>query len=406
MGHRLGPSVHRLNLDDDGDRGLPLAILFNGLTPYNVHFAGRLATELPDVRLHTIFSKGETSWKVDLPAKLNAFVCPPVSGVVDSRWVWLRWSDLLRAGRMYRHLRAHGVRALIIGGYSSLLHLRLIRLCRAHGIYVFLRGDSNIQGDRPRGFIHRWVKQRIVRWAIRQCRGVMPMGAFGRRYFERYGADPAWSFLVPFEPDYEYFAHAPAADVQGFRDEHGLVNERRRLIYCGRLVSVKRVDLLIDAFTAVAGRRAGWDLLIAGEGLLRPELESRVPDSIKDRVKWLGFCDVQRLRLAYHASHVMVLPSDYEPWAVVVNEAIAAGLVVVASDVVGAAHELVKEGGNGAIFSAGSVDALTQSLLDVTDPARYEGYRSQVASVLRAWRTDADPVEGVRRALQEVGLMH
>ena len=74
-----------------------------------------------------------------------------------------------------------------------------------------------------------------------------------------------------------------------------------------------------------------WDLLLVGDGVLRDELASRVPDRLR-WVVWTGFVDGGDTATAYHAADICVLPSDMEPWALVVQEAMAAGLAVVSSD--------------------------------------------------------------------------
>src|SRR5262249_7303244 len=155
--------------------------------------------------------------------------------------------------------------------------------------------------------------------------GIMPMGRLGQQYYEKYGARREKCYWVPYEPDYEHFARAGSEELEAFERRHGLDAGRRRLLYCGRLVEVKRVDLLLDAFAAVAGVRPEWDLVIAGDGPLRAGLEARVAAPVRGRVQWLGFLEVDAMRLAYHAADVLVLPSSFEPWAVVVNEAMAAG---------------------------------------------------------------------------------
>jgi glycosyltransferase involved in cell wall biosynthesis len=65
---------------------------------------------------------------------------------------------------------------------------------------------------------------------------------------------------------------------------------------------------------------------------------------------------------------VLALPSDYEPWALVINEAAAAGLPSVSSDVVGATAELVRNGVNGRLFPVGSRRGAERCLRDVTRP--------------------------------------
>src|SRR6185295_10879861 len=125
--------------------------------------------------------------------------------------------------------------------------------------------------------------------------------------------------------------------------------------------------------------RPDWDLLIAGQGLLNDELRRRVPEALRSRVKWTGFLEGTENVLAFHAAEILVLPSDHEPWALVIQEAMAAGLVVVASNIVGAAHEIVEDQVSGRIFAAGNLNQLVQAIRDVTDPAAFDRYdqRSQ-----------------------------
>ncbi|RME60556.1 glycosyltransferase, partial [Candidatus Parcubacteria bacterium] len=108
----------------------------------------------------------------------------------------------------------------------------------------------------------------------------------------------------------------------------------------------------------------------------------------------------------YKACDVLVIPSDHEPWGLVVNEAVAAGLAVVASDVVGAARDLVQEGLNGTFFRPGDEDALVRALVRVTSDATIDRLKSGSAVALGRWRKNADPVNGLRVAMRNIGVLH
>jgi len=382
-----------------------LGIVLNGFTPYNLHHCQRIAREIPEFELHCVFTFLDEQWNVDVPPEIHLAHFGNRNSRTRRNWDGWRLEDVRTGRQVFEHFRRHRVKAVVHAGYSSLLHLRVISLLHRAGVPIFFRSDSNIFGDRDRGRLRAWLKRRLVRWVLRRCDGVMPMGEYGIQYFEKYGADRNHCFLVPHEPEYGLFEAVDATELLAFRRRHGLRDDRRYLLSCCRLVPVKRVDLLIDAFKSIADRRPDWDLLLVGEGPLRKELEARVPAHLSTRVHWLGFCQVDQVRLAFHASDVFVLPSDYEPWAVVINEAAAARLVTVASSVVGAAHELVRDRVNGRIFQAGRLGELTGALLEVTDPESYAQYRQQVGPVLDAWRKTGDPVEGVRSALRSVGLL-
>ncbi|MFG0275913.1 MAG: glycosyltransferase, partial [Phycisphaerales bacterium] len=81
------------------------------------------------------------------------------------------------------------------------------------------------------------------------------------------------------------------------------------------------------------------------------------------------------------------------------------GLAIIATDVVGAAVELVRDGENGRLIPPGSEDALRDALLEVTDPDRIDAMKAASEKSLETWRREADPVEGLRAALRQAGAL-
>ena len=378
-----------------------LVVVSNGITPYGTHFLRRIAEELPGFTLRTIysyeFSMGR--WQIPLPPAINAVVLGKGEegpGRFGLAAVWRGWA---RYRHLVREIRAAGPAALMILGYGSVAHFLTIEWCHRNRIPCLMLADSNIFGDSSGG-MKAWIKKRVVSRAVSRCSAVLPYGTLGSRYFQKYGARPERIFFVPAEPDYALIEDVPPAVVASLAAEFRLEPGRRRLIYSGRLVAIKRVDLLLDAFAQVAGQRPGWDLLIAGDGPLKAELAARVPDGLQERILWTGFvASPQRMYALYRLADALVLPSDYEPWALAVNEAASAGLALVCSDVVGAAAELLRDRENGRSFRAGDGASLVAALLDVTDEANLRRYRCASPEILKSWRTSADPVEGFRRAL-------
>ncbi|MGH7214803.1 MAG: glycosyltransferase family 4 protein [Tepidisphaeraceae bacterium] len=387
-----------------------VAIISNSQTPYRLALHRRIAREMSDqIRLFSVYTH-ETSnapWAFDAPPEIGPVMFgagEPSSAQSDPRRAPTEWR---KGGRVIRWMRENDIRAVVIGGYNDAGRLRIIRWCRRAGVPCFLFGDSNIRDQRgthsrAKAMLKRAIVGRVVKW----CAGVMPCGRLGMEYFAHYGAQAPRMFLFPYEPDYAMSQGLSPARVDEVARRFGLRDGRRRIVFSGRLAPVKRVDLLIDAFVTIAPQRQGWDLLIVGDGPLRAALERRVPAELRGRVMWTGFIDDQQTVTAlYRASDVLVLPSDREPWAVVINEAAGAGLAIVASDVVGAAAELVQDGVNGRVFPAGDGRALTDALLDVTDPARIDAMKAASAPVLDDWRRRGDPVQGLRRALRFAGVI-
>jgi glycosyltransferase involved in cell wall biosynthesis len=146
--------------------------------------------------------------------------------------------------------------------------------------------------------------------------------------------------------------------------------------------------------------------VIVGGGPLEASLHQRVPARLRDRIIWTGFLgDAREIAAIYRTCDVQVHPADWEPWGLVLNEATAAGLAIVASDVTGAAGDLVQDGINGWVFPHGDLPRLTDCLRMATDPARIDSLREGSRRVLAEYRARADPVDQLRGALRRFGVI-
>lgn len=383
-----------------------LAIVANVQTPYRLHLHRRFAVEICELRLWSIFHC-PVGYSPDTALDERIGPVPLGQDAIALRKFAIQFlRDWVVGGRVIRWLGAHpGVRAVVVLGYMGGTRLRVLRWCLRRRIPVLVWGDSNIRGDRSTG-MKALVKRLALPRLLRRCSACLCCGRLGREFFVRYGGDPSRVFLSPCEPDYRLIQELPPEAIKEGRRTFGLKEGRRRIVYSGRLSVVKRVDLLIDAFARVASERPQWDLVVVGGGPLEADLERQVPQAVANRIIWTGFLNDQAaISAIYRASDVLVLPSDFEPWAVVINEAVAAGMAVVASDVVGAAAELVRDRQNGRIFPRGDVNALADCLLDVTDEKNTDRYKAASAPILAEWRRVGDPVLGLRQALVACGAL-
>jgi glycosyltransferase involved in cell wall biosynthesis len=132
-------------------------------------------------------------------------------------------------------------------------------------------------------------------------------------------------------------------------------------LFVGRFAPEKGVRTLVKAYEIYRKRSANpWPLVCCGTGPLQSVLENREGISIG------GFVQPDRLPAILASAGCFVLPSEFEPWALVVHEATSAGLPVIASDRVGAAVHLVQPNYNGFIFGSGDTESLADLMLRVS----------------------------------------
>jgi glycosyltransferase involved in cell wall biosynthesis len=99
---------------------------------------------------------------------------------------------------------------------------------------------------------------------------------------------------------------------------------------------------------------------------MRAQLEAMAEHlGVGERVRFLGFLNQSKIPGAYAASDVLVLPSEYETFGMVVSEAMACGLPAIVSDHVGARFDLIDGHGTGIVYPAGNVDSLAGVLHEI-----------------------------------------
>jgi glycosyltransferase involved in cell wall biosynthesis len=384
-----------------------IAIVSNSQTPYRMHVHRRIARELTEVELWSVFTH-ETSnspWSIQPPPELRPKYWGTGEKSEHQDRLLNQGHEWRKGGSILRWLAEKEVRFVVLEGYNDLGRLRILWGCRRLGIPCFVFGDNNILADRP-SLLKAMVKRPLVGRIVKCATGAFYCGRLGRDYFRRYGAEEKRMFPFPYEPDYAAFENPPAAVAEPVGQRYQVQPGRRYLIYSGRFAPVKRVDLLLQAFSEAAPQRPNWDLLLIGDGPLRDPLLKRVSEQIRKRIVCTGFIsDSAVIAALYRLGDVLILPSDFEPWGVVVTEAAAASLALICSSVTGAGVELVREGVNGRLFAAGDSGALRDAMLDVTRAEKIDAMKSASAKVLAEWRRSSDPVDGLRASLRFAGTI-
>ena len=135
----------------------------------------------------------------------------------------------------------------------------------------------------------------------------------------------------------------------------------------GRMVPQKGFDVLLEAFRELAKKLPELALVLAGDGVSRPELQAKAHRlGLSDRVSFPGRVDHSRAVELFRGAELFVLPSRHEPQGIVVLEAMAAGTPVVAA-AVGGVPEIVRDGDNGLLFTGGDPIALAETVITAFD---------------------------------------
>lgn len=171
----------------------------------------------------------------------------------------------------------------------------------------------------------------------------------------------------------------------------------RIVLFVGRLVYEKGVQVLLSAMPAVLARVPGAKLVVVGAGPMRQTLERQAAElGLGDRAAFWGFVDDETKARLYRTADVCVFPSLYEPFGIVALEAMASRRPLVVSDTGGLA-ELVDHGSDGYKALPGHVESLAWHVTEqLLDPARGEAMAERAYDKLLAQFDPASVAERVR----------
>lgn len=240
---------------------------------------------------------------------------------------------------------------LFIGGYYDWpywLALMLAKLLRVPAVLVF-------DGCNPKQINMKSRAHFLKKAFVKLCDAHFANGVVGRK------------FIHSLSPKALVFDQVLFVDNEISLEKNELIdsleqiNSVKRVVFCGRLVYRKRVSDLIEAISRISN--ISIQLLIIGDG---PELHNlqEQAKNLNVNVRFVGAVSERSVVFDYLShSDLLVLPSENEPWGMVVNEALLQGVRVLVSDECGCAHDLVNHQDVAGVFPCKNIDVLKAELL-------------------------------------------
>jgi glycosyltransferase involved in cell wall biosynthesis len=320
-----------------------VALVTNIVPPYRVPVFRRLA-ETPGWRLR-VFTSAETEfdrgWSADA-GDLDVARVRGVSRVRNGRTLHVPLG-LPLALRRFRP-------DVVVSGETGPRTWLAWLYCRAARVpLVVWSYPSRAEARSVRGW-----RRRARRFLLARARAVIGMGAQAREALAAWGVPAERIHDAPNAHDAEGLRKALAAvdpDAARRALRAGLGCRENVALYAGRLRESKGVAALLEAWDLVAPElRAEWSLLVLGSGPLEPAVREAARAHARGEIVALRAVPATEVAAFYAGADLLVLPSLDEPWGLVANEALAAGLPVCGSRLAGCADDLVLEGETGWVF--------------------------------------------------------
>lgn len=305
---------------------------------------------------------------------------------------------------IWRTMRDGGFDAFLVHGYVSPTVWLAVASAKVQRTAVFLRGESTLLY--PRSAAVLTMKRAALRVLFKKVDVFLTIGSRNAEFYRQYGVADERMVLTPYCVDNEFFFNAKRANPEmssHTRKQLGIEPADPVILFVGKLIERKRPSDLIQAYKLLLEAHPRTTLVLVGDGAQHNDLVAEAKRQGLTRIHFVGFKNRTEIAAYYACADVFVLPSMHDPWGLVINEAMCFSLPIIASSLVGAVGDIVREGENGFSFPAGDVERLAgclKRLLD--DPGLRHRMGAKSEQIIRKW-SYGECVEGVKIALQRAG---
>ncbi|RND58141.1 glycosyltransferase family 4 protein [Lacticaseibacillus paracasei] len=244
---------------------------------------------------------------------------------------------------------------IVLGMYSSPTEQLAISYLHLHGIKFILSTDGGfISNESP-------IKRRLKQSLIGSASNWLSTGKFADTYLTYYGAKATRIYRYPFTSLHRSDVlpiQISKEEKQNLRISLDLPKEKILISVC-RFVGWKGLGRLVQIMRSLENKSSLCLVLVGGT---REELTDLIDGEIPHNIIVRGFMSKDHLFKYYQAADAFVLLTEYDPWGLVINEAMANGLPVISTPNCGAALELIESGKNGYIVNPDTQD--NNSILD------------------------------------------
>lgn len=261
--------------------------------------------------------------------------------------------------------KLNGLRAkcLVVAGFNLMAMLAARHAQRHHIPYLVWSGETNREAAQRRGQL---LRARLRQPLTQHAAGFIAYGSQALDYLRALGADQSKIKIAINCVDTDFFQQR-VADWR--RQVQNREQNRTRLLFVGHLQRRKGLEFFLQALAKSRTQNVSLD--IVGDGPERESCQQLAAKLNLSNVTFHGFKQKEDLPKYYAAADIFVFPSLQELFGLVMVEAAAARLPIIASEFAGGATDVVEHGKNGYLVNPTNVEALAKYITELAEnPAK------------------------------------
>ena len=279
-----------------------------------------------------------------------------------------RFFDAVNPG-VIASIRKDKAQVVLVNGWSYFSTILVIVAGRMMGRKIWLRAESPLNQELQKSSKVIRIKKILLGKLLfkRLVHRFLYIGTENRDFYKYYGVPEEKLIYTPYAVNNDHFqgeARKYKDDLPALKIQLGISPEKKVVLFTGKFIAKKRPMDLVKAFEAIG--MGDWQLVMVGDGELRPEMEAFIKERGMSNVSLTGFVNQGSISQYYAIADVFVMCSGVgETWGLSVNEAMNFSKPVIVSATCGCSTDLVSDGINGFVFPEGELAELQAALLKV-----------------------------------------
>jgi glycosyltransferase involved in cell wall biosynthesis len=312
----------------------------------DVFYASRqnLSSTIKDLEFNMNFK-----WDIDLLNGYNKFFSLYQKNQIDS-WK-LSFKDL------EQKLKKKKYDAILIFGWNNLLYWKSFFIAKKYKIPIILRVETNLKSQTS--FIKSKIKFLILKILFKHIDFFLFIGKLNKKFYKYLNVPNKKLFSAPYFVDNDFFKKSVA--TKNLINKELNFNNKKICLFVGKFIKRKNPFEYLK-LAKLFNTNSNIHFLMVGDGILKLDCINYIKDNQINNVTILGFKNQSELRKIYQISNLLILPSIYETWGLVVNEAMACGIPVITTKNSGASYDLIKNNVTGYLYNLGNITDLKKKV--------------------------------------------
>lgn len=273
-------------------------------------------------------------------------------------------SFFLRSKKIKKIISSSNFQVIIIFGWNNIFFLQVIFWSLFYRKSLILRSESSILEKNNK--IKKILKKFILFYFFKIFKKILYIGKNNLDFYLKYGVPRSKLIYSPYSVDNDFFSQKNKRIISKFKKKY---NCKSKIIYLfsGKFIQRKNplaILRVVNKINLLRKKNNNFFIFI-GDGYEKEKcLEYSKKNNINN-VVFLGFVNQKQIVNYYHLADFIIVPSKFETWGLVVNEAMAASTGCIVTSSVGCARDLVKEGYNGFIYRSEDFEELVKIILSI-----------------------------------------